>query len=649
MRLNSIVTTKKGKKYRVDGFINSNTVTAHCIATGNSLVLNRSSIIEVEQEFRAGDRVRFLAISTRGKKNINKVAKAGLLGTIVSKGVRSSRYEVMVDGTIEPVRLSAFCMEHYSDTDENELLLIRNQFAVEKGSNLIVYISDLAGGGNSCKQGERARVRYLSDGHEDVKPLRIKRYIPTINIIKKIKKLSAPLTIKPYSQEVLEALLRAREIKKAILSTKDKLIKRKLIEGSGSDIRNARMILRDNHPETLSNMVYRTRTTRSSDPTVLYFSSKRRIDKRSIANHYYRFKREVVETENFRNTDFRLKKSKNVFTEKGQILKLATWLRTNRINLVKIPLRNDKNTYVGIELEVCSPIDLERVKRHLKELNMDRFCHVTYDRSIRPPRDFYDVEVTALFKKDSYKKDLGSLLTALSSIGCIVNHSCGTHVHLDMRNREHFKTIHYNLIKFQDMMFNFTDKSWDRSNNKYCHRVQLHNFNLKTLKSMETVRLQLGQAGNPRYAGISTYYPYFKYKTFEIRMLEGTLDQEKLFAWIDFLQAICEIKTPIPNGVDLTNVLPDEINQMVSKYITNESPKEKSSHDIMNEALGRAARLMSRPRPRLRQPESSRRTRIDSLLDMQTVGLPTDGSWGTLSTAESDNEIERVFTTATGV
>lgn len=203
-----------------------------------------------------------------------------------------------------------------------------------------------------------------------------------------------------------------------------------------------------------------------------------------------------------------------VFLKKDMIRDVARRITVNDPFQAKKP-RNKKSNYIGIELEFNNNIighNVDTIAKALQDAGLGRYVHVGTDSSC-------GFEVRVLLDDNNFVEPLTKICTVLRGIGFSTDIRCGGHVHLDMRNRD-VKKCYANLFKVQQVLRNLLPK--DRKYNRFCLKNNSDSFD----KHM---------AG--RYSAINTD-SYSKYKTLEIRMHQGTLDEKKLISWIKLLLKI---------------------------------------------------------------------------------------------------------------
>jgi hypothetical protein len=136
-----------------------------------------------------------------------------------------------------------------------------------------------------------------------------------------------------------------------------------------------------------------------------------------------------------------------------------------------------------------------------------------------------------------------------------VNSTCGLHVHLDARGQDE-KRMFANLVKSQRLLYSMVPKS--RFDNTYCKPNDRGNT--------------MG-AYNGRYWGINPA-SYSEHKTIEVRLHSGSVNADKIVAWVQLLQKIAYAKrvpkvnhlSDVTSHVKLADSLVAYIRERVAKF-----------------------------------------------------------------------------------
>jgi hypothetical protein len=243
-----------------------------------------------------------------------------------------------------------------------------------------------------------------------------------------------------------------------------------------------------------------------------------------------------------------------IFDKPGQITPLASHLTCNNPLAPKKPRRKDKN-YIGVELEFnmldAAHQSSERaaIADALKAAGLAKYVDVTTDGSC-------GWEVRVLLLEDEFEDTLTKILNVLNGFGFKTNDQCGTHVHLDMRNRD-VNVVYENLFKTQKFLRKFLSNK--RKRNRYCK-----------LNTAPTFAEQNGIGD--RYYAINVD-SYRRHQTIEVRMHQGTLKADELIPWISLLTKIVGYKSGMTKTIntlkqaketlDIDEVLTQDLEQRI--------------------------------------------------------------------------------------
>ncbi len=215
-----------------------------------------------------------------------------------------------------------------------------------------------------------------------------------------------------------------------------------------------------------------------------------------------------------------------VFTTPGRILPIGQNTTTNNPLAMKKPRHKDKN-YLGIELEFNDNGSLSQnhIANKLKEAGLAKYVDVGRDGSC-------GWEVRVLILENEFEPILTKIMNLLDGMGFETNESCGTHVHFDMRNRDH-KNVYANLFKTQKFLRKFLTRN--RKYNTYCKMNKCETFDKQ---------MSIGD----RYYSINAE-SFRRHSTIEVRMHQGTLKAKELVPWIHLLLKIINHKTALASTV----------------------------------------------------------------------------------------------------
>ncbi len=224
----------------------------------------------------------------------------------------------------------------------------------------------------------------------------------------------------------------------------------------------------------------------------------------------------------------------NIHIEKGEILRLQRLSNTAEVFTSKAPLTNEH--HVGIELEFISKADKLAIAEKLVAEGVHKFVTLKDDGSLRSEGEYkYAHELCVVTPEPIVYAVLRKVLKVINDLGSKVNSKCGTHVHLDMRTRDH-ELCFNNLVRSQNMLYainpasRMTGKQADGSSGTvYSKKVEYSDFNEHLSNT--------GGGSGARYYGINAQ-AYSKFKTIEIRIHSGTINARKLENWITILLGI---------------------------------------------------------------------------------------------------------------
>ena len=175
--------------------------------------------------------------------------------------------------------------------------------------------------------------------------------------------------------------------------------------------------------------------------------------------------------------------------------------------------------FTGIEIECVMP----QTADFGVLLPFAKWINVGHDGSIHHESGEEGREVRVCIERSEVRKVIPPLMQALRSIGAFVNKSCGLHVHLDRRNDPQPELSFQKLVRSLGLLYTVVPKS--RRKNQYCKRNRHADWNVAR--------------GADRYKAINAT-SYDKYKTIEVRLFGGTLEEDKIMNWIDTLWAIVD-------------------------------------------------------------------------------------------------------------
>lgn len=264
--------------------------------------------------------------------------------------------------------------------------------------------------------------------------------------------------------------------------------------------------------------------------------------------------------------------SSHVHVSPGQILEAQLKLKSREVFNPKKPSPYSKDNYVGIELEFFFEGEEKDLAKKLLEKGLEKNVHVKNDGSIRVNKNSeIGKELAILATEDKIFDVIERVTSVLKELKASVNNSCGMHVHLDARNRDH-KEMFYNLTTHLNILSAMQPKS--RQDNTYCKK--------NTSKHFDKER------GN-RYKAVNAN-AYSKYSTIEVRLHSGTVDKTKITNWVKLLLTIVNSRVHTKRAVKLdtffkTYALDAELRTYVQNRISRFKGEVHSDDELNNEPI----------------------------------------------------------------
>lgn len=250
---------------------------------------------------------------------------------------------------------------------------------------------------------------------------------------------------------------------------------------------------------------------------------------------------------------FKYKTTGSVFSKPGSVVALQSQeSQMERIKTKKVPSKTSKTNYIGVELEFISRLDKTALEKKLCKAYLGGYVFVHSDGSLRPenPGD-HSVEIGVLVPDNNYEGTIQKLCDVLNSkdVGAYVNNSCGLHVHIDCRHRNH-NIVYNNLVRVLPVAKQMVPRTRIKSSHaeEYCR-----------MNTEVDIEAHVKNAGNkgPRYYAVNPE-AYSKYQTIEVRLHSGTLNATKINMWIKtFLKAatMTKITSDLTTVTQYMNVL----------------------------------------------------------------------------------------------
>lgn len=227
-----------------------------------------------------------------------------------------------------------------------------------------------------------------------------------------------------------------------------------------------------------------------------------------------------------------------VLSKPGKIAEISKDFAIKIIDEHKKPTTKEDN-YVGIELECFGPLSIKEMKELFIKAGLKKIVNVGTDGSIRPDDGGHAMEIRVCVAEKDLATILPKVFDVIENADMSANSSCGTHVHLDMRNRNP-ELAYSNLFRVQKLMLASQPKG--RRGNQYCKNNTKSDLKLSDFQSTE------------RYSVINTT-SFSKHSTLEIRLHAGTVKYEDMKSWVEFLVTICDLKSKLAKEVETVEQL----------------------------------------------------------------------------------------------
>lgn len=268
-----------------------------------------------------------------------------------------------------------------------------------------------------------------------------------------------------------------------------------------------------------------------------------------------------------------------VFSEPHSILTIHVEKNMKTLLEGKVPTMPRK--YVGIELEFCAPISKNMFALKLFQNGIHKFAQLKDDGSLRPQGIENGFELAILLEESNYKKGLKKITDVLKEIKAVAkDRRCGLHVHLDMRRRNK-ELVYNNLVACQYALLSVV--SPERYNNEFCRVVKKRDF--PTEFTGERVE---------RYKTINAA-AYYKYKTLEVRMHEGSVSFNEVSHWVDLLIKVGNYPKKLKNDVTKIPVLQNRLK--LKKKLYSYALERSCSWQVQNNPNARLMREDLQDRP----------------------------------------------------
>lgn len=262
-----------------------------------------------------------------------------------------------------------------------------------------------------------------------------------------------------------------------------------------------------------------------------------------------------------------------VFENKGSILALLKNKRYTDFGRDKKP--KTFNRHVGIEIEFCSSTNKDKLADALLEQDILKYCTWHDDQSLRPQPGEIRHELCLLVLETEVALVLRKLQLVFDKIEAKTeDRRCGLHVHFDMRKRDK-DLVYNNLVACQKWLFKMVAP--ERRNGEFSQRVGSRRFPTYFRGDREE-----------RYKSINAA-AFYRHKTLEIRVHEGTTDMGEVINWIKFLLKIVNYRPKLGKAISslrgLTRTF--KLNKSLDSYV-----KDRINYWRVNSGSGG---VMARP------------------------------------------------------
>lgn len=210
-----------------------------------------------------------------------------------------------------------------------------------------------------------------------------------------------------------------------------------------------------------------------------------------------------------------------VHPEKNTFLKLYKEKLNRILDVSKKPMSDE--AHVGIEIEFFLPNEyLKLFQGELVSSKYAKMLALGCDGSLTSTWSGYlGKELRICAPASKLSEVLAFVSDRIKAYAGRVNTSCGLHVHLDARKVTGYlpETMYKNLLTCQAQLYKLVPAS--RRKNKYCTRSKVTDY---------------GHTKS-RYKAINSR-AIWKYQTLEVRLHSGSIDAEKIEAWVRLLRTI---------------------------------------------------------------------------------------------------------------
>lgn len=211
--------------------------------------------------------------------------------------------------------------------------------------------------------------------------------------------------------------------------------------------------------------------------------------------------------------------------------------------------QNLENFTFGVEIECLAPRHGSRdsiaagLRTRDIEVENQMYNHraqsqwkIVSDGSVSHPQRTGAEVVSPVLRGQAGLDEVARVCRALEAIGCVVNRTCGLHIHVGIRGTpmaddvDFFKRLVKLYAKFEPVIDTFVAPSRRGNANSYCRKVEL-NACIERAGDMHT--LFRAYNNGSRYAKLNLQ-SYWRHGTVEFRQHQGTTDARKVTNWVIF-------------------------------------------------------------------------------------------------------------------
>lgn len=161
---------------------------------------------------------------------------------------------------------------------------------------------------------------------------------------------------------------------------------------------------------------------------------------------------------------------------------------------------------------------------------------LTHDGSVSAPGRLGLEAVSPVLTEDKMDQ-IDKICSALSTVGAVVNRSCGLHVHIGAGSMPLDAIKRLAILYAESELFidQLLPPSRRGSNNNYCKSVRSHLRLQNVLRASNVAGVAQSIASGDRYLKLNLT-SFWRHGTVEFRQHSGTIDPDKIKNWVRFCQ-----------------------------------------------------------------------------------------------------------------